>query len=474
VKLVLKLTAALLLVFVCVLALHEGLQVRRDIATFESDMDRDHEAIGRALAAAAGAVHRTDGLDDAHAMIAAASGPNVGVRWVCAAVDDALGCGELRRTGNDVARLLVRAGDDGPPRRITYVRVPGAPGALEISESATLERLYIRTTIVNTLKTSAVTVVLCTLLAFVFGVVLVARPTRRLVEKARAIGRGEPGAPLVPVADDEIGELTREINTMVDRLDRARAREQEATAARIAAVEQLRHADRLRTVGTLASGIAHELGTPLNVIEARATMIVDDPETASRTGESAQVIVACTERIARIVRQLLMFAREREIEREPVDLAALAIGAVDLLRPLANRRGIELVVSGGRLPIEADAILLQQAITNLVMNAIQASPAEGRIDVTIGRDRRTLRGEDVDVARVDVVDRGGGVPKGDLERLFEPFFTTKEPGEGTGLGLSVTYGIVDDHGGAIEVTETPSGGATFSLILPVEPARSPR
>jgi signal transduction histidine kinase len=244
-------------------------------------------------------------------------------------------------------------------------------------------------------------------------------------------------------------------------------------------IEQLRHADRLSTVGKLASGIAHELGTPLTVVSGRARLIADGLS-GEETRESALTIADQAQRMTRIIRQLLDFARRRSAAKSPEDLRAVARQTVSLLSPLADKRGARITLDEPDTPLmaEVDVGQLQQALTNLVVNAIQAMPRGGAVRCAVGRaparppaDHGGAEGEYLSVA---VTDEGEGMSEETMAHIFEPFFTTKPVGEGTGLGLSVTYGIVKDHGGWIELESSPGAGTRFTIRLPEHGARSAR
>jgi signal transduction histidine kinase len=268
---------------------------------------------------------------------------------------------------------------------------------------------------------------------------------------------------------DEFAEVAREMNAMCGKLTEAQSRIQEEAGARIAALEQLRHADRLMTVGKLASGIAHELGTPLNVVSIRASMIASGDTSPEETTEYAQIIADASKRMARIIRQLLAFARRSPADKSLQDVRLLARDTLELLRPLAEKSDIRLELRCDEEDTEAkvDGGELQQALTNLVVNAIHAMPDGGRIEVTIDRDRLISAQGERPSLRVRVRDEGLGIPAEDLPHVFEPFFTTKDVGEGTGLGLSVTHGIIEDHGGRIGVESAPGIGTSFTIHLPL-------
>jgi two-component system NtrC family sensor kinase len=477
-RLVTRLSLAFLLVVLPVISLHEWRQYHREVTDFEDDMDRGHALVASGLADALGWVLAREGQDAAARLLTAlgdAQDRDIRVRWVCRpglapTGDLPLSCRELGELRSP--RLLLQPTTDGPARRFAFaaVRGPrGAEGAVEVSEAPEHEGAWARRHIREALGLMATTVLATTVLSFVLGWWLVARPTRRLMEKARAIGEGVLDSPLAVRTRDELGELAHEMNAMAAQLSAARRAADEAAVARGRATEQLRHADRLATVGRLASGMAHELGTPLNVVEVRAGLILESDAADEAIRDSAQAIRESTERMERLVRQLLAFARQRELERAPVALDALVRAVAEWIRPVAARRAVQ-VQAAEIDPVTArgDAVLLQQALTNIVMNAVQACSEGGHVGLALRRDRAARPGTDalMDVAVLTVRDDGTGMSDPVREKVFEPFFTTKEPGEGTGLGLAVAWGIVEDHEGWISVESAPAKGSVFSLFLP--------
>jgi two-component system NtrC family sensor kinase len=299
----------------------------------------------------------------------------------------------------------------------------------------------------------------------------------QLVEKVRRIGTGDLSGPVALARRDELGELAVAINQMCDALAAATEATQREAAARVAAVEQLRHADRLTTVGKLASGLAHELGTPLNIVGGRGAMIAAGEATGEEVFENARIIVEQTERMTQIIRQLLDFARRRPVDKARTDLREMAAETATLLRPMADKRGVQIVVAsgGGAGQAVADSGQIQQVIINLLVNAIQATDRGGTVTVTLhdeSADRSPERGEPRPTVCLDVTDTGQGMDPETAARIFDPFFTTKDVGEGTGLGLSIAYGIVRDHGGWIDVKSQPGRGTTMRMHLPQEPERA--
>jgi len=470
-KLVQKLTLALILGISAVLAANGYFRVRREVALFQSERVRDHKLVGLALSAAFAAVWRAEGEAHARAMLEQASAreDKIAIRWVPGdplAADPATAAG----AGEPVTRLAPDAG-----LRQTYVPISpsGAPpGGLLISESFA-ERSYVRTTLIDTLLTTMLLALVSAAVSAGLGAWFVGRPVRLLADKARRVGRGDFSGPLVLRQRDELGELAREMNAMCERLIEAHDHRAAEAAARIAALEQLRHADRLMTVGKLASGIAHELGTPLNVVGARAGMIADGETTPAESADYARIIVHACEQMTRIIRQLLDFARPRGPERATEDVRRIARSTLALLEPIALKKGVTLALREDEAPAVADldAGQIQQVFTNLVVNAVQAIDDHGAVEVAISRERAAappdLGGAETDCVCVRVRDEGSGIAPEHLAHVFEPFFTTKDVGQGTGLGLSVAYGIVREHRGWMDVSSKIGEGTEFIVYLPV-------
>ncbi|KYG10345.1 histidine kinase, partial [Sorangium cellulosum] len=479
-----KLTLALVLVMCAALSLYGYLSVRRERALFEADMRRDEHLIGIALRAAVTERWRRDGLDEALRVLDEASEREDGVHfrwvWLDAPPGDrfapALPADEIADLAGGTEVFRMQREGDKSGRFYTYAPVavdPTRVGAIEISESLEEGESYVQASVINTVTTIVALAALSGLLAMTFGQLLVGRPTQRLVDKTRRIGEGDLGGPLLLPQRDELGQIAREINAMCENLAEARERAARETTARIAALEQLRHADRLTTVGKLASGIAHELGTPLNVVGGRAKMIARglSPEEAA---DSARIIAEQADRMTKIIRQLLDFARRRVAQKAPADLAQIARQTLALLEPLARKRGVTLRLDEADLAppgaqAEVDTGQMQQVLTNLVMNGMQSMKRGGELTVRVERararppaDHGGAEGEHV---AIRVIDQGDGIAPENIPRVFEPFFTTKDVGEGTGLGLSVSYGIVREHGGWLDVESELGKGSTFTVYL---------
>jgi len=224
--------------------------------------------------------------------------------------------------------------------------------------------------------------------------------------------------------------------------------------------EQLRHTERLAELGTLASGMAHEIGTPMNVILGRAEYLMKRSQEET-TKKGLETIVAQVERITKIMNQLLVFARRRPIERRPMDLKQTVEDCLEVVQERFGRHGIKVETDfDAALPsVYADPDQMSQVLLNLVLNAVHAMPDGGTLRIGLKKAQKEVR--------VMVTDTGHGISQTDLPKIFDPFFTTKEVGKGTGLGLTVVHGIIQEHGGSIAVESEPGRGTTFTLTLPL-------
>jgi PAS domain S-box-containing protein len=239
--------------------------------------------------------------------------------------------------------------------------------------------------------------------------------------------------------------------------------------------EQLRQTERLAELGTLASGMAHEIGTPMNVILGRAEFLqrkTKDPETA----KGLLTIVDQVERITRIMNQLLTFARRRPIERRPTNLNKVVEDTLELVWERFKRHRIELKTNlAPALPlVHADPDQIGQVILNLAINALHAIGDEGtlRVGTSVAAVLDGSGGPSTDMVEFSVTDSGHGIAPQDLNKIFNPFFTTKEVGKGTGLGLTVVHGIVQEHDGRIKVESEIQKGTTFRILLPIAVSHS--
>jgi two-component system, NtrC family, sensor kinase len=476
-KLTLKLALAVLPGALVVVAAAAFLELKRDRAEFEADQRSDDRATAGAFADSMGKMWEAVGekpvrraMDRLHGFEA-----RYRVSWVDLGAGAAAALPAAERAA--VARgdeVLWRDAASEPPgwlHAVSPVRAGGqVVGAVDVSEPPPDLTAHVRRTIRATVATTLALAATMMLMTLLVGAWVVGGPISVLIGQARRVAAGDLGARSLPRQRDELGELTRELNGMLDRLEAAAAEVRASTRERFDALEQLRHAERLTTVGRLASSVAHELGTPLNVVTGRARLIVEGEHEARA---HANIIIDQAERMAKIIRQLLDYARRRPPQKEEQDLSRLAGDVLPLLATLASKKSIQLRFRAevAAAPVTADATQVQQALTNLIVNAIQASADGAAVDVTLraAGPRRlgvAQAGAATEAFEVAVRDHGAGMSPEVLARVFEPFFTTKPVGESTGLGLSVTHDILDEHGGWIEAESAPGRGSRFSMFLP--------
>ncbi|WP_197171830.1 sensor histidine kinase [Novipirellula aureliae] len=348
----------------------------------------------------------------------------------------------------------------------------GKKESLEIAAPDTQESERIRRSMYSSILALLGVASLAGGVVWIGGVAMVGRPLSRLVAKVDRAGQGDFGDPIEVKSKDELGGLAIAVNRMCEQLESQRTRIATEMESRLETVEQLRHSDRLSSVGRLAAGIAHEIGTPLNVIGGRAELIGSGQLSEQAIAESAKAIQSETKRITKTIRELLDFARQSVPNRKIQSIVDLAKQTVDLARPLAAKERIELSLHSPQqeLTVEIDESQIQQVVMNLIVNAIHSikdNPAanEGAIDVYVGN--APSSGKIPECRTIAVSDNGIGMNEETKTHIFEPFFTTKEQGRGTGLGLSISHGIVKEHGGWIDVESTPNRGSRFTVYLPV-------
>ena len=225
---------------------------------------------------------------------------------------------------------------------------------------------------------------------------------------------------------------------------------------------QLVRSEKLSAVGELASGVAHEINNPLTTILGQAHLILAHPQATEPVRERARIVTDEAARAARIVQNLLLFARQYPSERRPCSLAAQARRVLELKSYQLQQDNVKVVTEFAPSPyVLGDENALQQVLLNLVQNAHQAM-----VQIAGARVLTVRVWPDGASVCLEVRDTGPGIPEEAMPRIFDPFFTTKPPGEGSGLGLSVSYGIVTELGGRLWAENHPDGGASFRLELP--------
>ena len=302
-----------------------------------------------------------------------------------------------------------------------------------------------------------------TLVTVGFGTYLLShrfvRPLRKLLVRFEdlAAGRYEPSVKTGP--ENEIGLMETSFEAMAERLLESQARLRENIETIRQAQDRLIRSEKMASVGRLAAGLAHELGNPLGSLLGFVHLLGrDDLDPADRADFLARMESEIT-RMDGIIRSLLDFARPVKTEVGPVDLDEVVRSALALARVQKWCDGLEIVqdLEADLPPVRAEKNRLTQVLLNLMANAGQAMAGQGRLTLTTG----TLNGGAV----VAVKDTGPGLSPEEIDRIFEPFYTSKDPGEGTGLGLSVSLSIVESFGGRIDVESRPGRGASFKVWL---------
>jgi signal transduction histidine kinase len=373
--------------------------------------------------------------------------------------------GELER-----GEIAVGVHEDGI---LTYIPLDRGPDvvAIELAEPQAVTGLLRRIGLVSLGMQSLALATVAAFVTFFLVRAQVGRPLVRLASLARRIGRGELSAREQLEGAHEVADLAKEMNAMAQELETTRKALDESEVERTQALEQLRHADRLRTVGQLASQLAHELGTPLNVVSDHARLIEQEPGVPDAVKDSARTVLEQAAKMTKSIRGVLDFSR-RKSERRTVDLVELAESAQATLAPLARKARAHVVVErqGTVARVDASAQQILQVLTNLLVNAFQAMKDGGLVRVRVSeRDATPPPGSNASPGRfvvISVSDQGSGIAEEDMPRLFEAFFTRKAEGEGTGLGLAVVDGIVRDHRGWVAVESTLGKGTTFEVFLP--------
>jgi len=332
-------------------------------------------------------------------------------------------------------------------------------GALAISRPLADVNQDLLETAGSTAATVGIFVLLAMGLGIWIGEIRLARPLTRLVGAMRRVQEGELRAPVVEVGDDELVAVAREFNRMLAELRTAQAEAAREAEARREATRSLEAADRLVTVGQLSASVAHEIGSPLQVLLGRARSLAERPDEPERVRKGAEAMVREGERITRIVEQMLVLTRRRPARRERVDVRAIVSEVLALLEVEARRRNVTLALTGEPCVATCDPDQVRQVVLNLVRNALAAVSEQGTVRVTVDRTGAS--------ARLVVEDDGGGIPPEIRGLVFDPLFTTRADRGGTGLGLAVVKGIVLDHGGSVGVESEPGEGARFTVVLPI-------
>lgn len=293
------------------------------------------------------------------------------------------------------------------------------------------------------------------LMISVYLVNSVIQPAQKLVEASKEIIHGNYKKITID-SQDEMGYLSKVFNNMVDAILERDRQLKERTE------KQIVKSAKLASLGRLASGIAHEINNPLTGILTYSSLLLEDLK-GTDYQEDIQTIVNESLRCRKIVKGILDFARETKLEKEMGNINDVIRDSLSMLEKLANFQNVRIKTQLGDdvPPISLDMTQMRSVINNLALNAADAMPQGGKLTITTGFDREINR------VKIEVSDTGVGISEENLSRVYDPFFTTKEIGKGTGLGLAVTYGIVNRHNGAIDIKSKLGEGTTFIITLPL-------
>jgi len=297
----------------------------------------------------------------------------------------------------------------------------------------------------------------------------ISEPISRLMDGIKTLANGDLNLQINLKRKDELAELAKAFNQMAVDLKKAQEKVIQEAETRLELERELRQSEKLAVIGQLASGLAHEIGTPLNIIGGRAELAKRRLEDEEGVQKNLDTILQQTEKITKIIQQLLGFVRKKRPEQKTLGLNALLETTLDFLDHQLQKQRVKVIKElTDHLPsVMGDPDQLQQVFSNLILNAIQSMPEGGELRLSTSSKRLSREGfEDNQslYAEVCVKDTGVGMAREVLKNIFNPFFTTKDAG--TGLGLMVTQGIIQDHEGWIEVNSEVGEGSTFKVYLP--------
>ncbi|MDB4956188.1 MAG: integral rane sensor signal transduction histidine kinase [Myxococcales bacterium] len=361
------------------------------------------------------------------------------------------------------------------------LRAPQAPsseereilGMLEISRPADI----IHVTGDDLARAAALVLLIVVVTTIVVGVLasrFVSRPIKKLLRGIDDVAKGDLSHVILSERDDEIGQIATRFNDMTFSLRESRGETQRQNEAKLALEQRLGQTEKLATIGQLAAEIAHEVGTPLNVIAGRARSIQKKSRDPDAVEKNAEIVAEQTARITRIIQRLLDFTRRKvgSAATGQVSLNDLLQTTIELLAGQFSSAKVKTRLDrADALPkVNGDADRLQQVLINLLLNAVQAMPEGGTLTVETRLVKRTRPGlesnAEQNFIRFSIRDTGIGIPAEIKDKIFDPFYTTKEGQGGTGLGLAVVSGIVKEHDGWIDVEDSDGGGTVFRVYLP--------
>ena len=355
-------------------------------------------------------------------------------------------------------------------------------GALEVSADSTFLAEAFAHDLRRTIPVLLGIVLMVYLAVFFLVRSLVSDPIAKLLTGVDDVAHGDLSRVLLAEREDEIGDLAARFNEMTYSLRESRSETQRQSETRTSLEQKLFQTEKLATIGQIAAEIAHEVGTPLNVISGRAKGISKKATNVEAVRKNATIIAEQAARITRIIQRLLDFSRRKvgTEEDELVNLNLVALNTMEFLESKLTAAHVKHTLSREEAlpPIKGNPDQILQVMTNLVLNATEAMSKDGgklAIETAIVTRRRPGLevAPEMSTVVVSVSDTGPGIPPEDLDKIFEPFYSSKTREGGTGLGLAVVHGIVKSHDGWVEITDAPGGGTCFSVYFPAADAATP-
>ncbi len=295
-------------------------------------------------------------------------------------------------------------------------------------------------------------------------------PISKLTAGIKKMAQGDLDTRVELHGRDEFWALGEAFNQMALELKKAREKIIQEAETKLELERNLRQSEKLATIGQLASELAHEIGTPLNIISGRTELSQRKLEDKETIKKNLAIILQQTKNITKIIEQLLGFVRKKKPEEIQLPIVPLLENTLEFLDQKMEKQRIQVRKGFSKVPlwVQGDPDQLQQVFLNITLNAIQAMPEGGMLRLSVNPRRvpkQGFGGEFWPYVEIVVADSGAGIPAEILDNIFTPFFTTKE--KGTGLGLAVSHGIVQDHDGWIEVESTAGQGSVFRVYLPM-------
>jgi len=320
-----------------------------------------------------------------------------------------------------------------------------------------INRFFIPITIVS-LASIIVTVIM--------GIVIsnkITKPIKQLISAGKEVLRGNINPKIDIVENNEIEELQKTYVELISTLKNWYIKQQEESEYK------LLQSEKQACIGRLAAGVAHEINNPLTGVLTFTHLLLRRDDLPEDVKSDLKTIAKETERVRKIVKGLLDFSRQSELDRRETDINDLIKSTLKLVENQALVKGIKLEFSPcENLPIKTlDQNQIQSVLLNMIINAFDATKQGGKVtiktELTNNPEKPKKKG-----IKIIISDTGCGIPEENLSKIFDPFFTTKEVGQGTGLGLAVSAGIIEKHGGKIFVESAPGKGSTFKIWLPTE------